>query len=361
MPQTAALLDLHGVGQRASSYRFELLDNEDRTIGDLQPVTSETVVITHDTSRAIVRDLAGFDLAPADAASVNPFSDRVRPIIVLENGYEHPLGVFLFADASTPMHSYGDRLAATLVDKGLILNQAIDQTVGVSPGVDVRSVAVALLDDVGVPSVVDSGGPLSAGAPMVWPAGTVRWQVLTDLATNVGWFPPWFDHHGVCRLQQIVDPEAAAADVTHHHNVYADSMVGTRDLVNAVNRTVAISSDSANQAFVGVYDVPAGAPHSFYARGFHIVEVFNVQGIGSQSQINAAARTLALSTGPHRTVDTFVDRLSFQGGPDPRHDGYTVVAIAERRWLEQSWSLTMTPVGPMVHMLRSSTDCGCEA
>jgi hypothetical protein len=344
---------LDGIAARTTAYRFDLLDNAELLIGELHPARDDlTPVLTHDTTRTIVRDIASFTLTPADAAAVNPLSDRVRPWLILSNGAEFPLGVYLFADASTPQHSYGETIVASLVDKGLILDQAIAATVGVSAGADVRSLAVSLLDEVGLVSVVESAARPVEG-PMAWPGGTTRWQVLADLGYNVGWSPPWFDHDGVCRVQQTVDPLNADVEVAYTDTVYADTAVGTNDLLHAVNRTIAISSDSVAQAYVGIYDVPSSEPHSFYSRGFYVVEVFNVQGIGSQAAINRAARTLALTTGAHRPRRPSVEHMTFSGAPDPRHNGYTVVEAFGLRWVEESWTLTMAPVGPMTHVLRS--------
>lgn len=350
---TEDLLGLVGLSARSTAYRFELLDNTEKVIGELHPARDDsTPVITHDTTRTICRDMANLTLIPSEAAAVNPLSDRVRPWLMLANGAEFPLGVFLFADASTPRHSYGDSMVGALVDKGLILDQGIPETVGISAGADVRNLAVRLLADVGLISVVESGVQ-DVQAPMAWPGGTSRWQVLADLGYNVGWSPPWFDHDGVCRIERVVDPSLDDVEVTYTDTVYAESPVGTNDLLHAVNRTIAISSDSAAQAFVGIYDVPSSEPHSFYARGFRVVEVFNVQGIGSQAQIDKAARTLALTTGAHRPVQPSVQHIVFNGPPDPRHDGYTVVEVFGLRWVEESWSLTLSPVGPMSHTLRS--------
>jgi hypothetical protein len=192
------------------------------------------------------------------------------------------------------------------------------------------------------------------GAPMAWPGGTSLRQVIADLGNNVGWSPPWFDHLGVCRVMRIVEPSTSAPDIVYTDTMYSDSPVIVNDLLHAVNRTIAISSDSADQAYVGIYDVPSSAPYSYYARGFRVVEVFNVQGIGSQSQINATARTMALSTGPHRPLPPAVEHLAFQSAPDPRHDGYTVVDAFGQNWVEESWTLTLSPVGPMEHMCRSA-------
>lgn len=354
MASTVDLLNLTGFGQRTTAYRFELLDQFEDVIGELHPARDDlTPIITHDTTRAVVRDMANFTLTPSDTASINALSDRVRPILVLGNGAEFPLGIYVFGDASNPVYSYGETLAATLVDKGLVLDQAIPATIGVSAGADVRNVVVQLLDGLGLSNVVDSAAR-SVEAPMAWPGGTSGWQVVSDLGANVGWSPPWFDHYGVCRVQRIVEPSSVEAEITYTSNMFAGSPVITNDLLHAVNRTIAISSDSALQAYVGIYDVPSSAPWSFYARGFRVVEVFNVQGIGSQTAIDATARNLALSTGPHRPVPPAVNHLTFQGAPDPRHDGYTVINALGQNWVGEAWTLTLAPQGPHEHVLRSA-------
>lgn len=355
MPSTDDFLDLR-VAQQGRAYRFDLLDNHNVVVGELHPAytggDASAPVLTHDATRTAARDLSGLLVTPLEASDIDVLSNRIRPWLILENGAEFPLGIFLFADSLTPHRSYGDELSASLVDQTLIIDQAIERTVSAPVGDSARSLAVALLDEAGVSAVVDAA-LAEIGAPMVWPGGTSRRTVLADLAARVGWYPPYFDHHGVCRIRQVQDPETTEPDVVYTDGmVYANSSSGINGLLRAPNRTIAISSDAASQAWVGIYDVPASAPHSFFSRGFRVVEVFNVEGIGSQSQIDTAARTLATTDGPHRTSPPSVEYVTFSGAPNPLHDGYTIVEYLGSNWIEESWTMPLTPIGPMTHTLR---------
>lgn len=356
MPDTSDFLDLR-VSQQARSYRFDVLDNRNRVIGEVHPAwqggEATPPTVTHDATRTIARDMAGLSLVPSEASGINPLTDRIRPWLIVEDGAEFPLGIFMFADALTPHRSWGDELSSTLVDQTLILEQAVDRTVGVPIGDAGRATALALLDDVGITAIVDVALE-PVGAPMSWPGGTSRRTILADIAAKVGWYPPFFNNEGVCRLAQVVHPDTpAVADVTYGDGtVYAESMTSTNGLLKAPNRTIAISSDATSQAWVGIYDVPATAPHSFFNRGFRVVEVFNVEGIGSQSEIDGAARTLATTDGPHRTTPPSVETMTFFGAPNPLHDGYSIVEVRGSRWVEQSWTTPLTPSGPMTHTVR---------
>lgn len=348
-------------GQRSTSYRFDLLDNHESIIGALHPVAQDaTPLVTFDTTRSVARDMSNFNLVPDEKADVNVLTDRVRPWMVLENGTEYSLGVFVWADEAVPRFGYGDAQTATLVDKGLLLDQPMEQGIKVKSSAKTRQVIKDLLEQVGVDTSVDSP-PLAlqtAGAPMAWPAGTPRTQVLTDLCAQIGLHPPYFDRNGICRVRTIVDPDLAHVTLTYVDglNVYSASAVATNDLLHAVNRVIAISSDANNQAFVGVYDVPSGLPWSATNRGFVLAEVHNLQGIGSQQQIDEAARALAI--GGERARDVFVEHVTFSGAPDGRHDGYEVISYRDFQWLEQAWSLPLTPFGPMTHTMRRSTTSG---
>ena len=340
-PSTPAL-----VGLRAASYRFKLLDQYDRPIGELHPDRTETPIITLQADRAIQRDMTTFNLIPQERAHVNPLSDRVAPYIILANGSESPLGVFLFSDDSQPIYSYGPTMSASLVDKGLILDQPVEHSVSVSTNSAVRDAVIELLAEVGIVGVVETGDAI-VGAPMSWPAGTSRRQIILDLGVVAGYMAPYFDARGVCFVKAVIDPEEAPVDATHTEggSVYASSIVNSNDLLRTPNRVVVLGADASSAPIVGSFDIPASAPNSYFNRGFRMTEVVQQQGLSSSGQAAAAARSYAMS----RTVFEY---LSFTSPPDPRHDVFSVVQFNGERWLEQAWSLPCTPDGPMTHSLR---------
>jgi hypothetical protein len=349
MPTTDNLLDLQGVGQRSVSYRWELLDKDEMMMGELHPLRDEGMspVITHDRARAVMRDISGFNLVPYEANHVNTLTDRIRPVMLMEDGTEHPLGVFLFAEASAPVHSYGKTLSSTLVDKGLILDQPLERSVTIASGTFARDGIASLLAGVGVEAIVDSSSSL-VGAAMSWPPGTTRLQVITDLGAATGYMPPFFHHTGHCHVHQFINPETRDIQVSYADgkNIYASSPVESNDLLRTPNRFIVIGTDpTTDAAIVGIYDVPATAPFSFEQRGIRIVEVVDHQGIENVTAAATVVKNWALSR-------QIFEYISFLGPPDPRHDGHTVVEYNGVRWLENVWSLPCTPYGPMSHTLQ---------
>ena len=99
---------LHGVyGTRSLDYRFDLLDNQDRKIGDVSHlIVAGSSTIDMDNEAEIHRT-AKFNML--DDGSVNFLSDRIQPFAILKikkDYIEFPLGVFLL---STPSKSYRNR------------------------------------------------------------------------------------------------------------------------------------------------------------------------------------------------------------------------------------------------------------
>jgi len=160
--------------------------------------------------------------------------------------------------------------------------------------------------------------------------------------------PPFFHHTGHCHVHQFIDPETRAVQVAYEDglNIYAASPVESSDLLRTPNRFVIIGTDPKTSGpIVGIYDVPATSPFSFFNRGIRVVQVVDQQGIETASAAATAVRNYALS----RQVFEYV---SFLGPPDPRHDGHTIVEFRGERWLENLWSLPCTPYGPMSHTLQ---------
>ncbi|HMJ75837.1 MAG TPA: hypothetical protein VK507_07685, partial [Iamia sp.] len=127
------LLTLDGWGQRAESFRFELLDQQNSFVGDLT-VETGGASITNNINRKVKRSLTGLTLPPAVTAEINTLTERLRPWMVLQDGTEWPLGVFLFADATRSVKLYdsvdlaavgpGSTTSGSLLDQLVIFDQA---------------------------------------------------------------------------------------------------------------------------------------------------------------------------------------------------------------------------------------------
>ncbi len=338
------LLDLD-VLSRAEKVRFDLVDRAGRVIGELHPQVG--CQIQNDTSGQIKRKLTGFVITADEYDDVNPLTDRVRPYWVLDDGDEYPLGVFLFAEASTATRSYGETLSATLVDQGLILGQGIDSTVGFSAGTSASAALTEVFNLAGFFTTSISVGSFELGAPVAWPAGksgTTWAKIVDDLCRKSGAYPAYFDNDGTPTVRLTRDVDGVVADFDFRSRIAAGSIGTANDLLIAPNRYMAIDTSATTGAIVGVYDIPDTAPHSFNNRGFRITRVVEAPGVGDVAQALAAAQAAyTISPVAYATA-------SWSSPADPRLDTFDVVKLWDgENWLETSWALTCAPGGPMTH------------
>jgi hypothetical protein len=351
VPTTTELLDLDGVAARTSTFRLDVVDASLTLIGTLGAGADQPASVENNINRTVKRTMSGVRIPPSELAAVRPYSDRVRPVMVLENGVELPVGVFLFGDLSRTIDTAGTEAEASLVDQTVILDTGIAEPYSVPAG---KSLTVAMGEILAASPVaaydVAQTGQV-AGSPLAWPAGASRLRVLSDLAATAGFYSPYFDNAGTCRLVAVPDLSAASASIVYAQGgvdtgrVIRGSIVRSDDTLGAPNRYVAVDASGQGGGFVGAYDVPATAPHSAANRGFVISRTVEVQGLATQADATAAAKAAGLQ-------DTSYEHLQFASPPDPRHDTFDVVEFDGAVWREQSWTMTLREGEPMKHVLR---------
>ncbi|SCG15545.1 hypothetical protein GA0070610_1779 [Micromonospora echinofusca] len=343
------LLDLPAhLGQRSASYRFDLIDGRTGVRrGALTPLRGSSPSLSHDGTSTIARRVSGLTLGVDDAARVNPVTDRIAVWMVLGDAgrTEYPLGRYMIGDAADLVTSAGSTSPLTLFDEMFLVDQEME--IGFDAGGQLVDQAVArLLDGLPIGAVMVDATEFTSVSS--WSPGTSRASALRDLAASGGYFMPWFGHQGLLRLRRAFDPasEAVTIDLDASGRVIRGSISRVSGLLDAPNRFVAVSNDPGSDAepVVGVYDVPASAPHSIARRGFVLPKTVDVQ-VRSQAQATVYARTLGIQQTVYETVE-----LSTPA--DPRHDAYDVVRWNGRRWLEVGWTLPLVPGGAMRHTLR---------
>ena len=345
-----SLVDLDGRQMRQETVAFDVMDATLAVTGQVYPARDQAPTVSNDGRRTIKRTLSGMTLAAPDAASIDPFSDRIRPRWVIEGDPTvYPLGVFLFADSSALVRSYGDDLTLELVDQTFVLDQPVGSSTSYSIGQRLDVAMTAVASAAGVPAFYVEPILVALERPAVWP-GTATWyQILADLATMAGFLPPYFDNSGTLRLVSAPDPETATATRSYPSGspIIDPSIVHSDDLLTAPNRWIVVDNGATSGPIVGVYELPAAAPHSFFHRGFYITVTVEQQGLESVTAANLAARAVAL-------VDpNGVELASFQTVCDPRHDSFDVIDYAGRRWLEESWSVQCVAGAEQSHEMRA--------
>jgi hypothetical protein len=340
------------IGQRSTSYRFDIIDGATGEYrGEIHPSRGSTPSLSHDTTSTISRRLQGLTLLPDEISLFRPLIDRIAVTMLIEGIGEYPMGRYVASDDVQTVQSDGVTGAAvsairplSLYDEMFIVDQKLSDAFA-SDGVLINEVIRNLLT--GLPIIDPRIDGCSETSDSGWSAGTSRASALKDLCTAGGYFAPWFDHTGTLRCIRAFDPASAVPTVDFDTipRVMRDSITLTDESVSAPNRFVVVSNDTGTGSLpiVGVYDVPATAPHSILNRGFVIPDVRDVQVLTSE-QAQVYARTIGIQ-------NTIVEKVECDTPPDPRHDAYDVVRFLGENWLEIGWTITLAGAGTMRHVL----------
>jgi hypothetical protein len=368
-----------GQGVQRYSFSFKLIDGVTGQFKRwLNPLQDQPPQLTHDVTRSIKRQVSiGFNVA--DSAAINVIRDRVLIALVLADGTSYPLGRYMFTDETSPVSTGGSQASTVLMDEEFIMDQeresafppasltqrrasfvgAVGNAAIISVAVDVDRLTTRLMLDFPMIDTLFEGSDFSSVAS--WGFGTSSLQILSDLATQGDYFPPWADNNGILRMRRSFEPALAipTVDWDRFDHVYADTITRTSDVLSAPNRFVVVSNSAstaadasgsaqANAPVVGTYDVPVNAPHSIQNRGFVIPQVQQLQlPAGTGAQAAAIARNIGIQS-------TVYERTSLTTFPDPRHDSYDVVRWQGVNWLELAWSMDLVAGGNMTHTLRKT-------
>lgn len=348
LPSDDALLDLL-VPQRREGYRFYLLDSGNNRIGRVYPQLG--VRIENNTTQLPMRRMSGFKLSADDHDAVDLIGNRIAPVMVLENGSEYPLGVFMFADATDSEFSYGIETEATLVDQGLILGQTLRYPLGFDAGALVTDCMRQVAEAAGISSAYIDASSATLGSPLSWLAGgsDTYYSVMASLAAIAGFYAPYFDNDGRLIGRVAIDPTTSSPTITPYEagtRIIAGTILRSNNLLSAPNVYMVVDTSSREAPIRAEYVLPDSAPHSIARRNFAITKVTPAPGVGNNDQAYELARQLA------QTEVKAYETVNFQGATDPRHDTFDIVQFLGDTYIETGWSLTCLPGGPHEHELK---------
>lgn len=366
------LLDLIDVVQRRESVKYEVLDSRLEWLFDIHPIVGNAQIRV-DANATVKRTLSDLRLTPDDEARIDVFAHRLRPVwqievarnrqvvvagtettrpVVTETPIyaDYPLGVFVFSSADRVRQPWGIELTATLHDQSVILNQARETGLSLPAGANIVDAALSIIAECGIPSVQVKPSEMTVSAPVAWPAGTSRLEILNQLCGMLGYHPVYFDNEGRLRARAaeypIVDlPPDHTYRLDETSRVVTGTITETSDLLDAANRYIVRSSAPSGTEIVGYYDLPANAPQSIARRGYVIASVSDEPGISDSATATAAAARNAAQARTYLHAD-------FTATADPRHDIFDIVDYLGDNYRETGWELELKTGGRHTHHLR---------
>lgn len=349
------LLDLADyVGQRRSTFTFELVDSLTGYRETINPLKSSIPNLTHNTASTIKRQISGLFLSVADTAKFNSVRSRLDVTMLLDD-VNYPLGRYIPSSQLREISTAGTRSFPAFYDESFIVDQEITSsfTTIMGSGSVGGLLQTALEEFLARFPISFTIEPSSYTSIASWPMGTRGGYVIEQMAIDGDWFPPWFDNTNVMRFIRAFDPATAIPTFNFDtgNKVFRARILESDDLINAPNRFVVISNGASavgegSAPVFGVYEVPSSAPHSITNRGFIIQKTENRQ-LNTQSQAQAVANNL----GQQHTI---FETVELDTAPDPRHDSYDVIRWQGSNWLEIGWSLPLLEGSLMRHTLRKA-------
>lgn len=346
---TAALDGLPYVGQRSSTWRFDIVDAVTGYRRVIHPIMSGQAGIRHNTQSTIKRQITGLFLNVEDTAVFNSLSSRLEPFMIIGDE-EFQVGRFVPSDWARFIRTGAALSSGSFYDECFIVDQQITNAFGanVSSGEVVPSMIDRFMKRFStLEYYIEPGLPVfqSQGS---WTAGTRGGFILDQLALDGDYLPPWFDNSSVLQFKRSFSATGLLPDFNFDvgNKVIRDSIIESDNLIDAPNRFVIIGNgvNSLDAEIIGVADVPSSAPHSIVNRGFVVSSVQNRQ-IVTSTQAGAIARNLARN-------QTLIEQAELSTAADPRHDAYDVIRWRGEQWVEIGWNLSFSAEAPMSHTLR---------
>ena len=287
----------NNLGQRAASFRFDLLDKQNSYIRPLTVDMSRPPTITNNINRTVKRTMSGFHLPPYETDQVNTLTQRVRPWMVMQDGSEYPLGIFLFADATRELVLSGSvQLTSgtgeawwtdgTMADQLATINQGSRGINFYGPGHLIYDALVQQLNAANVQTYRIDATDAVIGDWVVWKPNTNRLQVINELASMAGMYSLYFDNAGEGVVRQVPTLDAVEPTFVYQAggNVLMNGISESDDQLDAYNTYVVVNSGFTERPIWGEWQVPPEAPHSYANRGFWVVKEINQQGVTSNTQ-----------------------------------------------------------------------------
>lgn len=339
------LLDIPpGLGMLSYLLRWDVLSTSLDVVGEIKCTGRPT--IRCNPSANITRQCSGLEMVTGDISEFNVYRMRLRPTLVLEDGTEESMGVFVPVTQNDTTSTGLEMTGLTLPDQDHVLDEDMENSFGIPANGSLTNAMVRLLSEVDVTEYFIQPGGV-ASDPILWPAGTSRKSILDELATMKGCLPPGFDRDGRYVCQPPPDMESGGYDHMYslmNSRIVRDTISKTKNL-DVPNTHKVVNTGPTNQSIAASARVDRALPFSVENLGRPRVKVWKMQGVEDSAAAMRIAKMKAASAGAGYA------EISFSTHIDPRHDLWNRVMFDTDVYLETGWSMELRVGGRMTHTI----------
>lgn len=339
-------------GNRTVSYRYELLDKNERPIGDV----TASGEISFDSAATIKRVA---DLTIKEQKDVDYLSDRIKPYMRLKTGNsfaEFPLGVFLMSSPSRQSDGISISRAVECYDKTQILSDdKFDTRYIVRAGENYINAVAIIVASAGITNYRLDACSLSLPNDIEFAVGTSKLSAINQLLKAINYNELFADSYGAIRATAYVQAEGRKVDeyyVPGKDSIILPGAEEVLDTFEAPNKIVRYLENAESACIVAsVVNSDPGSKLSTVSRGRTIVDIEAVNDIADQATLEAYTQRVAAEK-------KIYQKIIFDTAVMPHHEFLDCLYLKNKdlnvsgKYIETSWSLQMAVGGRMKHVCR---------
>jgi hypothetical protein len=345
------------MSSREIAFRYELLNRMDLVKGEID-VLSASISFN---SLAEIKRTASFEVRENTAQEIDYLNDRIRPIVIL-NGKEYPMGIFLIPSPQRAKKQEGIIRSIEAYDKGQILKEdKLLDRLFIKKGTKYTTIITQIINSAEIYNVSIEPTDLFLKRDREFEPGLSKLSVVNTLLTECNYTSLYTDGMGIVRADNYVLPTFRR--VTQRYNDYeilnpenlkvSNSTVDELDLFNIPNIWVVVASNAENKSLKAVYkNESPTSPTSLPNRNRNIVDYRTVSDIADQATLKNYVKRLA-----YNTTNQY-RKVSFETLINPKHSYSDCILIEDKKlginakYIETSWSFSMKVGEKMKHQGR---------
>ena len=339
-------------GNRTVSYRYELLDKNERPIGDVTASGS----ISFDSSAAIKRVA---DLVIREHKEVDYLSDRIKPYMRLKLGNsfaEFPLGVFLMSSPQRQEDGVSISKNVECYDKTQILSDdKFDTRYLVRAGENYINAVATIIASAGINNYRLDACSLTLRTDIEFSVGTSKLDAINQLLKAINYNELYADSYGTIRAAKYEQPEGRKINL--YYTTDKDSIVlpGAEELLDtfqAPNKIIRYLENAESECLIAsVVNSDPASKLSTVSRGRTIVDIEAVYDIADQATLEAYTQRVAAEK-------KIYQQIIFNSAVMPHHEFQDCLYLKNKglgisgKYIETAWSINMSVGGTMSHTCR---------
>lgn len=340
---------------RTVSYGFDLLDKNDRAIGE---VHSPDCKIYNNIDANIQRSAS---LTIIEDKEIDFTSDRLRPYMKLKAGDNtliYPLGIFLMSSPARQAEGGAVKRGVECYDKMQILSDdRFDSRYTVSAGTAYTAAVANIVQSAGITNADILPSALETVTAIEFPIGTSKLQACNELLESINYYPLYADSYGIIKSKPYQLPDGRSIDAFYATDKASIIQPGAQeelDVFGAPNKIVRYLENAERELLIAsITNDDPNSKLSTVSRGRTIVDVAAVKDTANQSSLDGLVAKIMAESKVYQ-------KIAFETLNIPNHE-YSDCLYVDNieldiagKYIETAWEMQLWTGGKMKHKCRKA-------